>query len=246
MSDELHDKLGDDMRQEKQEPAGPTPTAPEGVSVYGGKYTVQCDGDGQMRCLRYGEVWRDLTGDGMVLALVQEIQYLCEKNREYGRMIGSAKAEAVNYTRHEIRAFLSSPITVKDGLLWQNGKMLSCGAADTLSDYYGLGCAEQLVRRFEEEQAQRLKERRELEQEHDTANMFANSALDNGDVLKASVVDLRATEARVTAERNELAATVADLRSEPTFDELATLRARVAGLQQQLNNLTASVNTNGK
>lgn len=37
--------------------------------------------------------------------------------------------------------------------------------------------------------------RRELEQERDTANMFANSALDNGDVLKASVVTRHAESA---------------------------------------------------
>lgn len=64
------------------------PTAPSGhvgsgdllgVSVYDGKYTIQCDGDGGMRALRYGQPWRDLTGDGMVLALVQEIQSLREQ-----------------------------------------------------------------------------------------------------------------------------------------------------------------------
>ncbi len=47
-----------------------------GVTVADGKYTVQADGDGRLRCLRYGEEWRDLTGDGMVLALVQEIEAL--------------------------------------------------------------------------------------------------------------------------------------------------------------------------
>ncbi len=47
-----------------------------GVCVADGKYCVQCDGDGRMRALRYSQPWRDLTGDGMVLALVQEIQSL--------------------------------------------------------------------------------------------------------------------------------------------------------------------------
>lgn len=51
-------------------------TSEPGVSVYDGKYTIRRDGDGRMHCLRYNEPWRDLTGDGMVLALVQEIQKL--------------------------------------------------------------------------------------------------------------------------------------------------------------------------
>ena len=48
------------------------------VSVEGGKYTIQVDEAGRMRCLRYGEAWRDLTGDKMVLALVHEIRQLRE------------------------------------------------------------------------------------------------------------------------------------------------------------------------
>lgn len=49
-----------------------------GVSVAGGKYTIQADGDGRLRALRYGQPWRELTGDGMVLALAQEIERLRE------------------------------------------------------------------------------------------------------------------------------------------------------------------------
>jgi hypothetical protein len=46
------------------------------VSVDNGKYTVIMAQNGSMKCLRYGEEWRDLTGDGMVLALAQEIEAL--------------------------------------------------------------------------------------------------------------------------------------------------------------------------
>jgi hypothetical protein len=49
-----------------------------GVSVADGKYTIQADGDGRLRALRYGQPWRELTGDGMVLALAQEIDRLRE------------------------------------------------------------------------------------------------------------------------------------------------------------------------
>lgn len=46
------------------------------VSVDDGKYTIIQASAGGLRALRYGEEWRDLTGDGMVLALAQEIQNL--------------------------------------------------------------------------------------------------------------------------------------------------------------------------
>lgn len=48
------------------------------VTVAEGKYTYQRLRGGGQRCLRYGEPWRDLTGDGMVLALVQRIEELTE------------------------------------------------------------------------------------------------------------------------------------------------------------------------
>ncbi len=50
-----------------------------GVSVEDGKYTIQMDADGNLRCLRYGQEWRDLTGDKMALAFAQEVQNLREK-----------------------------------------------------------------------------------------------------------------------------------------------------------------------
>ncbi len=48
------------------------------ISVSDNKYTViHSDGRG-LRALRYGDEWRDLTGDGLVLALAQEIEMLRE------------------------------------------------------------------------------------------------------------------------------------------------------------------------
>lgn len=46
------------------------------VTVADGKYTVILPKEGGMYALRHGERWRDLTGDGMVLALVAEIDKL--------------------------------------------------------------------------------------------------------------------------------------------------------------------------
>ncbi len=46
------------------------------VTVADGKYTLVFTPDGHLSALRYGQPWRDLTGDGMVLALVQEVDKL--------------------------------------------------------------------------------------------------------------------------------------------------------------------------
>ncbi len=46
------------------------------VSVANGKYTIQMDTNGNLWALRYGEMWRSMTGDGMVLALAQEVERL--------------------------------------------------------------------------------------------------------------------------------------------------------------------------
>lgn len=48
------------------------------VTVAGGKYTVIQDERGHLKALRYGEPWRDLVGDNLVLALAQEVQELRE------------------------------------------------------------------------------------------------------------------------------------------------------------------------
>lgn len=45
------------------------------ITVYDGKYTVIFK-DGHLRALRYGKEWRDCTGDGLILALIQEIDTL--------------------------------------------------------------------------------------------------------------------------------------------------------------------------
>lgn len=43
------------------------------VSVLGGKYTVVMDSEGRLSALRYGEPWRDCVGDGLILALADEL-----------------------------------------------------------------------------------------------------------------------------------------------------------------------------
>jgi len=46
------------------------------ITVYDGKYTVIQDVKGRLRALRYGDEWRDCCGDGLILALAQEVQNL--------------------------------------------------------------------------------------------------------------------------------------------------------------------------
>ena len=50
------------------------------VTVYDGKYTVILPANGGLKALRHGEEWRDLCGDGLVLALAQEVDELRQTN----------------------------------------------------------------------------------------------------------------------------------------------------------------------
>jgi hypothetical protein len=49
------------------------------VIIEDGKYTFRFYKDGRFHCLRYNQEWRDLVGDKMVLALINEISTLREK-----------------------------------------------------------------------------------------------------------------------------------------------------------------------
>jgi hypothetical protein len=65
------------------------------VTLLDGKYTVEHTDGSNFKAYRNGcsEVWRDLTGDGLVLALVQKIEELEDKilhmeNLEWERVAG--------------------------------------------------------------------------------------------------------------------------------------------------------------
>jgi hypothetical protein len=49
------------------------------VTIADGKYTVRQASNGRVFALRYGEPWRDCTGDGLIFRLAEEIQDLREK-----------------------------------------------------------------------------------------------------------------------------------------------------------------------
>ena len=46
------------------------------VTIEDGKYRIILPPGGGMKCLRYGEEWRDLTGDKLVLLLAMEVRAL--------------------------------------------------------------------------------------------------------------------------------------------------------------------------
>lgn len=48
------------------------------IELEDGKYIIERLGSGKLHALRYGEPWRDLTGDGLVLALVRQVESLEE------------------------------------------------------------------------------------------------------------------------------------------------------------------------
>lgn len=56
-----------------------TPTYDLNVSVANGKYTVRAINGANLHALRYSDPWRDLNGDGLVLALATEVQELREQ-----------------------------------------------------------------------------------------------------------------------------------------------------------------------
>ncbi len=55
------------------------------ITLDNGKYTVIQAADGSLRALRYGQEWRDLTGDQLICALAHEVDKL---RGEMCRLIG--------------------------------------------------------------------------------------------------------------------------------------------------------------
>jgi hypothetical protein len=49
-------------------------------NFYDNKYTVTFHNSGQLEALRYGDSWRELTGDGLVLAMLQDYDNLKQKS----------------------------------------------------------------------------------------------------------------------------------------------------------------------
>ena len=63
------------------------------LDLENGKYTVIIEPNCQFYCLRYGEKWRDLTGDNLVYLLASELEALREKVKDYelGKLVEESK-----------------------------------------------------------------------------------------------------------------------------------------------------------
>lgn len=68
------------------------------ISVDGGKYAVIQDAGGRLHATRYGEPWRDLVGDNLVLCLAQELKAAREHIASLERQIGSGPKEDPHLT----------------------------------------------------------------------------------------------------------------------------------------------------
>jgi hypothetical protein len=72
------------------------------VTICDGKYTIIQDASGRTKLLRYGEPWRWVTGDNVILGAAYEIQKLQERinQLEDARTIAAANSLA-NMMSHE-------------------------------------------------------------------------------------------------------------------------------------------------
>lgn len=59
------------------------------IHLCDGKYIITHDNGNNLQALRHGQPWRDLVGDGLVLALVQRIEELQEQIMYYRDWEGS-------------------------------------------------------------------------------------------------------------------------------------------------------------
>jgi hypothetical protein len=64
------------------------------VVVDFGKYEVTGIETGHLKALRYGEPWRDLVGDKLVLALCHRIQHLEAVEKKYALLTQQLRADA--------------------------------------------------------------------------------------------------------------------------------------------------------
>jgi predicted HAD superfamily Cof-like phosphohydrolase len=67
------------------------------VAVCDGKYTIIQANGGGLRALRHGEEWQDLTGNGMVLALAQEVDNLREQLNAQAKLTAEAPVPVSAY-----------------------------------------------------------------------------------------------------------------------------------------------------
>jgi hypothetical protein len=81
----------------------PNDTYPTKLSFCDGKYTVLFDLlNGVSECLRYGEEWRDLRGDKLILAMFDEVVELKQQLEAAERKAG---ADGKIYSHSDLKQF---------------------------------------------------------------------------------------------------------------------------------------------
>jgi len=86
------------------------------IELCEGKYTIMNDLEtgGGIRALRYGEEWRDLTGDNLVLALYQKVVELeAEVERSRGALRNIVEIEDDFYTEDEGNGLRRLPVELR-------------------------------------------------------------------------------------------------------------------------------------
>lgn len=91
------------------------------IELRKGKYTYIVHADGSNEVLRYGEQWRDTTGDGFILAMAQRIEELEEEIIERNeldkcneRLMQQLQAENAELRESEKRFLRGLLVTLKN------------------------------------------------------------------------------------------------------------------------------------
>lgn len=83
------------------------------ITVYDGKYTIKHENGRNLRAERYGEPWRDLTGDGLILAMAYEIEELREAVQEFVDRVDRGEVRSKR-TYAKFKALLAAAQPVQD------------------------------------------------------------------------------------------------------------------------------------
>lgn len=110
--------------------------------VYDGKYTVVFDDtpdNVKFYALRYGEPWRDLIGDGLILAMLHEIDTLKEKlkgatSKESETVNGNVEilTDVVRESINKVIQYPFSPVNERELCL-----RVALAAVDTVDELIG-------------------------------------------------------------------------------------------------------------
>jgi len=74
------------------------------VTICDGKYTIVQVSTGGTRVLRYGEEWRDVTGDNVIGGLAWELQEARERIKQLEQENDAMRADLLLWREQEVRS----------------------------------------------------------------------------------------------------------------------------------------------